>query len=384
MRAPLAGLVVLLLSVPASAAPVTVPFEMIGNELYVTATVDGKGPFRFLLDTGAVDIVSESLAAQLGLALGGDVRVRGTGDKSVQSATVTVPSLNVGDATLSGETFYVLSLDPIEALAGVHADGILGYQFFHRTVTRFDFAAHTITLTDPAAFQPDGAGTAIPMTSAHNTPEIAGTYDGIPGTFDIDTGDNGGLTLTTPFVAANHLRDRPGKYVDVVSGYGVGGNTFARVIRGGELVLGGVKVGHPVTDLSGNTGGVFGQGAFSGNIGVDVVKRFAMTLDYAHGTLYLAPRSGPPDSDLDAYDRAGMAIIPNAAGFAIYAVTRGGPAEAAGIKQGDIVTAVDGAPATGIALPTIHQRQRADPVGTKIIFHLADGRDVAVTLRDQI
>ncbi len=41
----------------------------------------------------------------------------------------------------------------------------------------------------------------------------------------------GGLTLTTPFVAAQRLRDRPGKHVDVVSGYGVGGETYARIVR---------------------------------------------------------------------------------------------------------------------------------------------------------
>ncbi|MEI9997305.1 MAG: aspartyl protease family protein [Rhizomicrobium sp.] len=384
MRAPLAGLFVLLLSAPASAAaPITVPFDMIGNQLFVAATVDGKGPFRFLLDTGAVDVVAQRLTVQLGLALGGALPVHGAGDSAVQGAVVTVPSVDVGGAILTGERFYVLSLDPIEALGGVHVDGILGYEFFRRYVTRFDFAAHTITLTDPGAFKPDGAGTAIPMTSTHNTPEIAGSYDGIPATFDIDTGDNGGLTLTTPFVTTHGLRDRPGKHVDVVAGYGVGGETYARIVRGGELVLGTVPAGHPVTDLSANAGGVFGAGAFSGNIGIEVVRRFAMTLDYVHGTLYLEPRADPV-GDLDSYDRAGMAIIPNPAGFEIYAVTSGGPAEAAGIVKGDIITAVDGVPATAITLSAIHQRQRSDPPGTVLHLTLASGKRVDVTLRDQI
>ncbi len=153
-----------------------------------------RGPFRFMLDTGAVDVAAQSLTARLGLKLGADVSVRGTGNGSTESAIVVVPSVDVGGAVLTGENFYVLSLDPIEQLAGVHVDGILGFEFFRRYVTRFDFAARTITLTDPADFKPDGAGTAIAMTFAHNTPEVAGTYDGIPGTFDIDTGDNGGLT----------------------------------------------------------------------------------------------------------------------------------------------------------------------------------------------
>jgi hypothetical protein len=385
MRTLLTGLVAFFLPLPAAAAPIVVPFEMAGNTLYVSATVDGQGPFRFMLDTGAVDLVSERLTSQLGIELGGGVQMRGTGDNSAQGAITTVPSVTVGGATLANEKFYVLSLDPILALTGERVDGILGFEFFHRYVTRFDFAAKTITLTDPAEFKPDVAtGIAIPMTSIHNTPEIAGTYDGIAGTFDIDTGDNGGLTLTAPFVTANKLRERPGKSVDVVSGYGVGGETYARIVRGGELVLGTVPVGHPITNLSNNTGGVLGdRTSFSGNIGIDVVKRFVMTLDYVHGVLYFAPRGGPID-DIDNYDRTGMALVPDPAGFAVYAVTHGGPAEAAGIKKGDIVTAVDGKAATAIGIMAIHQRQRTEPPDTLMVLTLASGKTIVVKLHDQI
>lgn len=384
MRSLAAGLFAFLLPAAATAAPIVIPFEMTGNQIYVTATVDGQGPFRFMLDTGAVDLVSQKLTTRLGLALGGAIEMRGTGDGSAQGAIVTVPSVAVAGATLTGEKFYVLSLDPIEALTSTRVDGILGFEFFRRYVTRFDFDAKTVTLTDPAQFEPDSAtGTAIPMTSAYNTPEIAGSYDGIDGTFDIDTGDNGGLTLTAAFVTANKLRDRPDRHVDVISGFGVGGETYARIVRGSELVLGTVPVGHPVTELSSNTGGVFGAGRFSGNIGIDVVKRFAMTLDYVHGRLYLAPRQGPV-AGIDAYDRCGMALVPNAAGFEVYAVTPRGPAEGAGLAKGDIVTAVDGKPATGIGITAIRLRQSTDPPGALMVLTLASGRTLVLNLRDQI
>ncbi len=383
MRAPLAGLFVLALSVPAAAAPIVVPFTLIDNQLYADVAVDGQGPFRFLLDTGAVDLVTPALAARLGLTPAAGVTMHGAGNASVQGGIVTVPSLVFGGAALTGENFYTLSLDTVASLTGTPVDGILGFEFFRRYVTRFDFAAHTLTLTDPAAFRPDDAGTAIAMTFKANTPEIEGSYGGIAGTFDIDTGDNGGLTLTAPFVAAHHLADRPGPHVDVVSGVSVGGNVYSRILRGDELVLGGVRVGRPVTELSSNTGGLFATGTFSGNIGIGVVKRFVMTLDYAHGALYFAPQPAPVD-DLDAYDRMGMAIVPDPAGFKVYALTPGGPAEGAGIRQGDVITAVDGAPASGISIAAIHKRQRGDPPGTVVVFTLAGGKDIEVILRDQI
>jgi hypothetical protein len=96
MRAAPAGLLVLLLSAPAVAAPIVVPFEMVDNQLYVRVTVDGQGPFRFMLDTGAVDIVAQSLTTKLGLDTGAGVTVRGTGNGTAQSGIVTVPSVTVG------------------------------------------------------------------------------------------------------------------------------------------------------------------------------------------------------------------------------------------------------------------------------------------------
>ncbi|MEJ1968761.1 MAG: aspartyl protease family protein [Rhizomicrobium sp.] len=382
MRAPAFGLALLLLPASAAAAPVIVPFDLVDNQLIAQVTVDGRGPFRFVLDTGGGDLITPDLAARLGLSPGGDVTFVGTGDGTVQGGVVTVPQVAVSGLVLGNEPFFTLPLDAFDRLMGIHVDGMLGYELFRRYVVRFDFAARTMTLIDPAEFKPDGAGAGMAMDSSHRTPRVKGSYDGIPGIFDIDTGDNGGLTLTGPFVALNGLRERPGKHVDVVSGAGVGGDTYARIIRGAEFELGGVSTGHPVTSLSANAAGEFASADFAGNVGTGLAERFVMTLDYPHNMLYLKP--GGLVQDLDLYDRSGMALIPNPAGFEVYFVTAGGPAAEAGIRKADIVTAVDGMPATAITLDAMYRRQRGNPPGTVLHLHLADGRDVAVTLRDQI
>src|ERR1700759_483869 len=224
------GLFIVLLPATATAAPVVIPFTLDDNQLYADVMVDGQGPFRFILDTGGADLITPALAARLGLAPKGGVPMKGGGEATAAAGTTTLPSLQIGSLTLTQEPVFTLPLDAMETFGGVHVDGMLGYEFFHRFVTRFDFAAHTMTLFDPGAFTPDGPG--IAMTSDHRNPEVDGSYDGIPGKFDIDTGATDDLPLTSPFVAANGLKTRPGKHVDVVSGYGIGGETHARILRG--------------------------------------------------------------------------------------------------------------------------------------------------------
>ena len=49
---------------------------------------------------------------------------------------------------------------------------------------------------------------------------------------------------------------------------------------------------------------------------------------------------------------------------------------------GDIVTAIDGKPATGIVLPDLRKRLRNDAPGTVVTFAVKGKGDVKVALRD--
>jgi putative serine protease PepD len=72
-------------------------------------------------------------------------------------------------------------------------------------------------------------------------------------------------------------------------------------------------------------------------------------------------------------------------GYKVIEVTKGGPAEAAGLKADDIITAVDGKP--NPALPDMRYRMRNDPPGTVVSFTVTrDGKPLTlnVSLRDQI
>jgi C-terminal processing protease CtpA/Prc len=76
-----------------------------------------------------------------------------------------------------------------------------------------------------------------------------------------------------------------------------------------------------------------------------------------------------------------------AGGFEVADVVAGGPAEAADVKLGDRIAAIDDTPAEKLSLPAVRERFRAEPVGTAVkLAVLAGGerREVTLVLRDLI
>lgn len=371
-------------AIAGGAHEVTFPFDLIANHIHAHVMIDGKGPYYFIFDTGGVNIITPALAQQLGVKVEGKAEARGAGDATMEMGLAHVDEIDLGGASIKNQLFVTLALDDMFPANGTHMEGMVGYETFRRFVTRIDYGARTVTLIDPKFFDPKDAGTPVKIAFSGNAAIVDGSYDGVPGKFQIDTGARSSLTLDAPFVAANGLRAKAGKGVDAVDGWGVGGPSRTHTVRGGILKIGGgIEVDHPVTGFGADKAGAFADPSISGNIGGGILKRFAVTFDYAHNLIYVKPVSGPI-ADLDTYDRAGTWFNIAADGFKVIAVTAGGPADAAGLKESDVITQVDGKPFTALPLPDLRQRLRNDPAGTVVTFHLASGRDLKIVLKDQI
>ncbi|MBS0472209.1 MAG: aspartyl protease family protein [Proteobacteria bacterium] len=371
-------------SIAGGAHSVTFPFQLIANHIYADVTINGKGPYNFIFDTGGVNLINPELAKELGIKLEGTSEARGAGDASMEASLARVDRIDVGGARIDNQVFIALALDALYPADGVHMRGMVGYETFRRFVTRIDYGAKTVTLTDPKFFDPKDAGTPIHIAFAGNAVIVSGSYEGVPGKFQIDTGARSALTLNGPYVAANDLLAKAGKGVDAVDGWGVGGPSRAHVVRGGPLVIGkDVTVQSTVVGFGTDKAGAFADPSLSGNIGGGVLKRFVVTFDYANNTMYLKPVTQTV-TDLDTFDRFGAWINIGKDGLDVVAVTANGPAAAAGLKQGDVITAIDGKAASDIVLPDLRERFRDEAPGTVVSVALKDGRTLKVTLKDQI
>lgn len=115
-------------------------------DLYERMTVDvaleGKGPFRFLIDTGSQrTVVSTALAGNLGLPSGPQVRVVGMAGED-RVATAKVDTLGFG----SREVYDLVV--PLLENRHMGADGILGTDSLQNQRVVLDFTHNTIAIGD--------------------------------------------------------------------------------------------------------------------------------------------------------------------------------------------------------------------------------------------
>ena len=370
-------------SIAGGAKETTFPFQLVNNHIYADVKINGQGPYTFIFDTGGLNLVTPPLAKTLGLKVEGNMDARGGGTGTMSAGMTKVARVDIGKASITDTSFMSLPLDSMENTEGVPMPGMIGFETFRRFVTRIDYGNKTITLINPKDFDPKGAGTAVPIVFDGNDVEIAGSYEGIPGKFVIDTGARQTLMLTSPFVAKNNLHNASVKGEEAVTGWGVGGPTTAFVMHGGLLKIGDVDVKDPLVLLTTDKGGANAEDMLAGNIGGGILKRFVVTFDYEHNKMYLKPIAGTV-ADLDTFDRAGMWFNKDTEGFKIVDVTAKTPAADAGLTKDDIITAVDGKPAIGIPLPDMRKLLRNEKPGTVVTFAVKGKGDVKVTLRDLV
>lgn len=371
-------------SIAGGAHQTTVPFVLINNHIYVDVRLNGRGPYRLLLDTGGVAIITPTVQRELGLEAQGKMEGSGAGEARVDVSLTKVSELRIGDAVIKDQVFAVFPLESFADVEGVPQNGIIGYEVFRRFITRIDYARGELTLIDRRHFDPSKAGGVVPFAFNEHVPMVKGEIDGLAGEFQIDTGARSELVLTEPFATAHGLRAAHRRGVEAISGWGVGGPSRGYVTRMGLLKIGGIKFDAPVTTFSAASRGAFGQASFAGNIGSGLLKRYIVTFDYENQKMYLAPGG---IAERDGFDRAGMWINRSPQGFRVIGVTAGSPVAEAGIKQDDIIVSVDGKRASDIALPDIRRWLRTRPPGTVFHFGVMRGettQDFGVTLRDMI
>jgi hypothetical protein len=370
---------------PAGKDSVTVPFRLLNNHIYVMASINGQAPVPFVFDTGATDILETSVAKQLGVPVEGALPGSGFGDKIEAFGFAKVKSVSLGGLTLPDQLFGTESSPGWIAVEGAESAGLLGYEFVKRAVLSIDYAKRTLTFTKQQAFHPPKDVAAIPFKFDGHVPMVAGTIDGHAGEFEIDTGSRGALTLMHPFAAANGLVDRYHATRMATVGYGVGGPSKALLARGGELNIGGTTITAPVAELATDTSGAAAQTHTAGNIGGDILKRFTVTLDYAHQLMWLQPNELAREREV--FDRSGVWIArAKDGGIEVADVSAESAAAKSGISLGDEILAVNGKPTRDVALYDLREEFKGaagTPFKLKVKGKQGE-REITLRLADQV
>jgi len=166
---------------------------------YVMVTIDGKGPFRFVIDTGTGGdaLVTPALAQELGLPTVGHAMLS---DPSGQGGK-RAPIVLLDTMELAGVEFKGIRAvsHGFFAEAGT-CDGLLGFTLFRDYLLTLDFPNRVVTLST-GSLAPDGGKSVLPFHMPDGVPIASLKVDGLqPMEAQLDSG-GGGLVLPEKLAA---------------------------------------------------------------------------------------------------------------------------------------------------------------------------------------
>lgn len=128
----------------------TMPFELVDNRIFVNVTLEGKGPFRFILDTGGYGGISVETAKKIGAKLGNEIEGRGAGETIVKAWETSVAETRIGGLVLKNQDYHVFDFSDMRHVFGSQIfDGVIGLPVFTQAVVRVDYARRLLTFTEP-------------------------------------------------------------------------------------------------------------------------------------------------------------------------------------------------------------------------------------------
>jgi predicted aspartyl protease len=157
------------------------------SHLMVDVRINDKGPYHFVVDTGADrTILASEVALDLGLSRGAKVVLKGV-VRAVLTETVSIRTMTFGSITKRHLMVPTLSRSLLDA------DGYLGLDFLDGHRVTFDFKNHLLQVSEPRArfsanwVRENEARIRASGSSGH-LQALDCTVDGIPATAFIDSG----------------------------------------------------------------------------------------------------------------------------------------------------------------------------------------------------
>ncbi len=172
---------------------IDVPFDVVDGRIYVEVQVNGSGPYRFAIDTGASGMARADTRLVRQLALPADASTRHSdGVQTAQADTVRINALALGGLRHSDVTALTRDYNARQSKDAAF-DGILARGFFADGVLIIDYPQRRLQFRrdiDLLPAQPD----ALAYSRAFRIPVTIGT---VTTEAQLDTGANVAMVLPT-------------------------------------------------------------------------------------------------------------------------------------------------------------------------------------------
>ncbi len=339
-----------------NATEAQLPAEIADSWAIVETTINGHGPYRLILDTGAVyGLLSTELAESLGVEPSFDAWITDSGGIRAKYRVGLADEAVSGPLTLTRVPF-VISDNIHDLLRQCNADGILGYPGFDRLTLDLDYPAGAVRVSTQR-LHPSEPG-AIPLRRIRNeTPKVrvAQIQNDRPTHSRWMAIDSGG----SMFISFDANEESRWTHTHLASSprtaSGLAGNHPYRVVPlRGDLLIAGTRI----------TGATAQIDAPNNLIGHQLLRHFRVRIDNRGGLATLTPAD--PAADTVALRPPGTLGITQVVRFneayLILSIARESPAERAGLLPNDLVFSIDGVPVVAGAALNLKPDHDAPPV----------------------
>jgi len=366
---------------------------MIRDMVIIRLNINGKGPFNFILDTGVglMLITDPKLVDSIKFFNKRTINISGLGRGEAYEAYVTsalnidIPGLisyDVGAAILKTDHFGLSNF------AGTPIHGLLGYEFFSNLAVKIDFSDSTITVSKPKDARLFKKGNKVPIRIVNRKPYLQAKV-----TFPNGAKSDDNLILDLgaghPLSLENIIKKQglPKKFIAANLGVGLTGPVDGFISRVNEVDLGRFKIKDVITSfpVDDHESGLTEKR--DGNLGIGILKRFNLIIDYPDSALYLKPGQNfgtPFEHDMSGleYYRAGD----DYSHVIISRVEPGSPADEIGLEKDDEIMAINFKPVAKLTLEEIDSlfKSQSDRSLLLEIFHDKKYDNVIITLKRRI
>ena len=349
-----------------------------GNRIFFPARINGHETV-VLLDSGAtVSGIDTAFAAQIGQASKGAFTAPGSGGFGTMGFAGGL-TVQVGNLTIKDINAAAIDFTPVARRIGHPLPFVLGNELFNELAVDIDFARHRIAFRDPDRLTPPAGAAVVPLVRVQGNRAVPLSIEGGPPVeVEFDLGNGSALVVYPVYYQPHRLLE--GRRVSQTLAGGVGGFHSEVVANLNHVTFAGVELPGVPAVFSPDTRSDANSNLILGNVGLPILARFRLIVDYSHDRLLAIPY---PDAVTAPFvrDRLGLAFSAREGVLVVDFVAPGSPAQAAGFKVGDRIAAIDCKPASGWANDALRALEDR-PAGTPVAFALAGGGERRLALAD--
>ncbi len=328
---------------PPSRFLISIPFTQLTGGIVILQAkfADFPDTLNFILDTGSSGISLDSTTADYlklkpeptertirGIA--GIRKVSFLYNQQLKFPGLIVDSLN----------FHINNYAILTAVYGERIDGIIGYSILSRYIVKLDYDSMKLSFNTKGTIRYPRGGYLLKPAISQLVAQTLRVRDekAVSTRFIYDMGAGVCMLLSKDFISDSDFIDKRKKHW-IKEGEGLGGKIDMELMVIREVKIGPYRFRNVPVHIFDDVNNVTSYPYMGGLIGNDILRRFNVILNYGRSDIHITPNTHYTEPFDYSYSGVELYLIDGL--ILVGDVAKGSPAEAAGLREGDQVLAVN-------------------------------------------